>query len=120
MIHYSACSHSILCRIQTLRVQIIENQRIKHHIVLKRRNSCLFPIKLRDPLRDKREEIDFDLDCRANVSGIESLDFDRVKTLPDSPTRLTIISGKLQIFDGTEVMLQAFYPRNIAFESNGI
>lgn len=78
----------------------------------------MFPIKLRDPLRDKREEIDFDLDCRANVSGIESLDFDGVKTLPDSP-RLTI-SGKLQIFDGTEVMLQQFYPRNIAFEPNGM
>lgn len=74
--------------------------------MLKRRNSCSFAIKLREPLTDKREEIDFDLDCPSK----RIRNFDGVKTLPDSPTRLPI---KSQIFDGTEVMLQPSYPRNI-------
>lgn len=81
---------------------------MKYHIVLKRRNSCSFAIKLREPLTDKREEIDFDLDCPSK----RIRNFDGVKTLPDSPTRLTI-PIKSQIFDGTEVMLQPSYPRNI-------
>lgn len=58
---------------------------MKQHIVLERRNSCSFAIKSRDPLTDKREEIDFDLDWPSKCIR----NFDGVKTFSDSPTRLT-------------------------------